>query len=210
MWRAILPTLLSLTPYQADQEPPEARAERMEVIAKAIDYAASRATCGGAYAEDLSCVRLYPGSRTELASMLVGLGYMESGFSLHVHDGRCGPRECDAITFRDRDGRLRTIHRARSSWQVHFNHRLHEVWEDMAGTSQWQTCNAAWAATIVLSGAKARCRTRLGALSGYAGVQGCTYSNGPKRLAFIDRMEAKIRAGGPTPKPVPERVAVAD
>jgi hypothetical protein len=206
MWRAILLTLLSLDPCYTDNEEPEAREERMTVVAKAIDYAASRATCSGAYAEYQECSRLYRGSRTELAAMLAGIGYEETRFSLHVHEGRCGETECDSVVTRDKRGQVVLVtHRARSPWQVHYNRFLGEVWGEMAGTSQWETANAAWAATVVLSWSKRRCRDRLGALSGYAGSRSCRWPGAPARLVFVERIEAQLSAN-----PEPEMVATSE
>src|SRR5687767_12279984 len=44
--------------------------------------------------------------RAEWASLIVAIGYAESGFSLRIMDGRCKPWECDRG-------------RARGGWQVH-------------------------------------------------------------------------------------------
>ncbi len=200
MWKAILLVLLGLRPNAGDHESEAERSERMTIVAKSIDYAASRGTCSGAYSEDESCKRIYHGDRVELASMLTALGYMESGFALNVHEGRCRQNECDSYVLKDRQGRVyRVVHRARSPWQVHFNPMIRDVWDDMQGTTQWQTANAAWAATMVLSASKSRCKDRLGAISGYAGSATCRWSGAPRRLELVERVEAKLMASESAP-----------
>jgi hypothetical protein len=197
MWNAILTVLLGLQPHQYDaEEPPAERAERMATIAKAIDYASSRVTCSGPWSE-VECDRRYPGSQVELASLLLAIGHMESGFAGPIQDGRCRDHECDA--YRRSDGTV--AHRARSYWQVHRNSRLEEVWDEMVGIEQWPTNNSAWAAAIVLAGHRYRCKTVLGALSGYAGVPSCDWDSAQERATFAKRLAVKLRQAQRAPAP---------
>jgi hypothetical protein len=192
MWHAILTVLLGLRPHSTDTETPAERAARMEVVARAIDYASARATCSGPWTE-VECSPIYRGSRLELASLLLALGIEESGFAERIHKNRCAPTECDA--HRLRDGRV--VHRSRSVWQVQHNQAIAAEWENATGTSTWQTFDAAWAATVVLSGSRLRCGSVTGAVSGYAGSPSCAWSGAPRRVALANRMgEAIVAASG--------------
>jgi len=187
--------LLSLTPFHKDakHENPEERAERMSIIARAIDDAADRATCAGEYATE-GCAKIWPHSKKHLATMLVTLGYWESRFALHVQQGKCGPTECDAVKLRD--GTI--YHRARSYWQIQATGLVaRNDWSGMIGTDLIPTARASWTAAKVVSAAARRCAKRapsweMGAISGYAGGIGCTWRKAGPRVRFKHMLDGKL------------------
>ena len=192
MWQVLLVILLGFRPYYLDHEAPAERSARMETVAKAIEYAASRATCGGAFSEWRECSPVYPGDRIELAALLSATAQKETNLARHVHEGHCFAGECDSVVIR---GQL--IHRARSLWQVHFNPAFREEWPNLLGTATWPTNDAAWAAALVLSATKQRCRTLAGAISGYVGSPDCRWEGAEDRLNLMRRVEAELRAALP-------------
>lgn len=191
MWRILLPILLEYSPHHLDLETEVERAARMEVIARSVDYAASRATCSCAFQEWVECRPVYDGTREELGSMLVAVARSESYLALHVHEGRCGTNECDAVS---RSGTI--VHRARSLWQVHFHQDFAEEWENMPGVTLWSTSDAAWAASVVLAMGKRRCGTRLGALTAYLGHYGCSSPEGTARLLAAETVQRRLLSSG--------------
>ncbi len=187
MWEAILVVLLGLRPCELDRETPEDRRARLEVVSQSVEYAAARATCSGAFAEWVECQPIWRRSRSELTALLVTVAYEESKLALHVHAGRCRDHECDAISS---GGSI--VHRARSLWQVHYSPAFREEWENIPGTTLWQTSDAAWAATRVLAMGERRCGTVLGSLAGYLGLPNCRGEPALRRLVMAERIEREI------------------
>lgn len=191
MWKPILTVLLALDPYYQDNESMEERSARMEVVARAIDRAAQHATCE---ATEEACTPVWSGSKMELTALLVGLGYFESRFAKHVHEGRCGTYECDAIVYRDVHGRvLRVMHRARSSWQLQRTMLVQRYWDHLEGTSDRSTTLAAWSAALVLASSRGRCKDLPGTISAYAGSRTCSWAGAPKRAKFVVQITSKLR-----------------
>jgi hypothetical protein len=191
MWQILLTILLGLRPYSLDQEAAPDRSARLETVAKAIEYASSRATCQGAFTAWAECSPIYHGARIELAALLLVMAQEESGLALHVHEGRCRPHECDAAMVR---GQL--VHRARSLWQVHYHPAFAEEWPNLAGTATWPTNDAAWAATVVLSLGDPR-RTLRTAVCNYLGAEDCRSPVVDHRLRLVWRYQAELRAALP-------------
>jgi hypothetical protein len=89
-----------------------------ELIANAISDAAES-------------VQGWPGSKRELAMLLLTVAWHETRLSLRIHEGRCRPYECDHG-------------RARGLWQLHAHASLpHERWLTVAGLDAQSTLNAA-------------------------------------------------------------------
>jgi hypothetical protein len=203
MWKAILTVLMSLQSVDPPTETLVERVDRMTNIARAIEYAADRATCTRTFSGWTDCQPIYLGPAEDIEVPLISLGYQESGFLLRVHSGNCYTNECDAI--RLTNGAI--VHRARSPWQVHWNPSIKEEWQYMLGTDQWQTANAAWSAAVIYTKAFRRCRTVEGAVSGYAGWKTCRWPEAAKRVAFMDRVREKLERARDEIAPEPELVA---
>lgn len=180
----ILSMLLSLPPAYVDRDEPD-HDTRMQTIAEAIAHASDRATCSHAY-DDSRCQPIWTGDETELAALLVTKGWWESRFAKNVHEGRCGPQECDAT--RLRNGTI--VHRARSPWQVQRTSYSESLWDDIEGSDFESTRNAAWVATKILSDGKQRCRSNFGALSWYA-VQKCSSRMAKNRFFTFEKLTGK-------------------
>lgn len=179
LFDAILAVLLSLPPSAADaRETANERAQRLEVLARAIDEASAEATC--ADDRDPECAPTWPGSQAELAALLISTGWHESAFARHVHAGACRAHECD-------NGR------ARSPWQLHASGMVPVAeWRAMAGSSADATYTAAVAAARVLASGRARCRSVSGALAAYATGGRCSWSGTRARLRTAQRVQPRL------------------
>jgi hypothetical protein len=184
--------LLSLTPFYQDRESFEEREARMQTLASAMVDSADRATCSGQY-EIEQCVQVWFGSKKQLVLLLATKGNFESRFAKHIHEGNCGPRECDATRWRDpRTGKFVVFHRSKSVWQVQSSRRVpREEWNQIEGTDFDSTQKAAWAATKVLSLAMNKCKTVRGAFALYGTGRSCTLKSADKRARFYEQLEKK-------------------
>jgi len=181
--------LLSMGPSYGDREPWDLRTQRMEIVAKAIDDASAQATCSDAYAVE-TCKRSWPGSKRELALLLVTKGYWESRFAKNVHEGKCRPYECDAATI---NGNI--IHRARSPWQIQRTGLVSkEEYAKMKSASLESTTMAAVVATRHLAVGMAKCRTIPGAISIYGGAGNCNWKGSAGRYKFFKDISARSEA----------------
>lgn len=181
--------LLSLEPSYSDNEPWDVRTQRMETVAKAIDDAAAQATCSDAHAVE-TCKPMWPGSKRELALLLVTKGYWESRFAKNVHEGKCRPYECDAATI---NGNI--IHRARSPWQVQRTNLVtKEEYSKMQSSSLESTTMAAVAATRHLAVGMAKCHTIPGAISIYGGAGNCNWKGAAGRYKFFKDISKRSNA----------------
>lgn len=191
MLNYILLLLMSVTPAYSDLETWDERIARMTILAGAIDNAASWATCTDKYepTKEKPCKVQWTGNKKDLAILLVTKGYWESRFSKRVHEGKCKPDECDP--HRNSDGTV--THRARTSWQMQFTSYVkEEEWRTFVGADQKSTNTAAGVAARILSKAHARCNNGIyGALSGYAGNMGCSWSGVANRFEFFKKLKAK-------------------
>jgi hypothetical protein len=185
--------LLKLPAYAADKETPEERHERMEMTAESLASASAWATCSRDWEQTDWCVPVWPkGERLELLVMAITQGFWESRFALHVHQDRCGPTECDAI--RLRDGSI--YHRARTPWQLQKTRWVLPFWESMRGAKAIPTAEAAYAAMLVLGGARGRCGSEPEAwISGYGWGRCDLWRGAPKRAAMYDALLRTARAG---------------
>jgi hypothetical protein len=143
MLRAILfQILMSLPASTHTPEAPEARQERMEVVARAVADAS----------EELARKR-WPGPAQEVALVLTTIAWHESGLDLDVHAGRCKDHQCDPYR---KNGVV--LHRAASLWQLHTNKIVPpKVWATIAGTDEESTRRAAFFAGSLASGARGMC-----------------------------------------------------
>lgn len=181
----ILLILMSLPAAHRDTESWEERNGRMEVTARAIDAASSRATCTGKF-ESQDCERIWHGAKKDLALLLVTKGWWESRFAQNVHEGNCAPTECDATKV----GNV-VVHRARTAWQMQQTGLLtRREWNTMVGTTYKQTRTAAWVAARILSRGKKACHSRFGALS-YYGRGRCNWSGARPRIHFYRKLKSK-------------------
>jgi hypothetical protein len=166
--------LLKLPAFHLDQETTEERQARMETIATAIVKATDNATC---YKKE-NCKPRWIGSRDQLATLLLTIGFLESGFAKHIHEDKCRTKigECDGG-------------RAKSLWQVHNSNNLPQgYWATLGGTDLDATTRAASVAALYLVRANNRCQgSILGTISAYA-VGSCVgYKHKEKREAFFKR-----------------------
>lgn len=170
-------------------EAPAARTERLAVVGSAIAEAAARARCGPPWGRLEGCRPIWPGSAVELAGVLLGTAYLESGLALHVHAGRCRVAigECDAG-------------RARSLWQLQRTKHVWHSWRELEGVGEWSTFSAAWGATRTLASARAFCARRApstpwleATVAAYARGYTCTWRPAARRARFIVSVERRIR-----------------
>lgn len=170
---AILTALLALPPYHRDAEVMAERERRLSTVAVAIDQVVARYTCGDTTEP---CRPAWPGTRPQLAAMLVTQGFFESGFAQHLHEGVCGPHECDGG-------------RAHGLWQVHAGGPVpFEAWQEMSGTSARSTWTSAFYAASLLSKSMKACGTLAGAVSMYATGKTCEWAGAAPRIAFMRKL----------------------
>lgn len=106
--------------------------DQAQMIATAIDQAVEE-------------TRGWPGSKRELASLMLAIAWHETRLSLRIHDGRCKPYECDRG-------------RARGLWQLHAHRSLpRERWLKVAGLNPEFTRNAASEAALALVRSRRMC-----------------------------------------------------
>lgn len=180
---------MGLPAHQLDKEEPAARQTRMQIIADAIADASQRATCSEAYSSE-ECVPIWPLSSIELSALLVTEAYSESRFARNVHEGKCRAWECDPVRSAY-TGQVR--HRARSIWQIHRSSPVEAEWDQMLGADQSSTTAAAWAAAKLLTRGYRACGSIAGAISRYAGVDDCHWSEAEKRVRFYISLRERIR-----------------
>jgi hypothetical protein len=184
---AILALLVSLQGDLRDRETEEERLARMTTISHGIQYAVEGSTCSDHPYED--CDREWLYSEHELAALLVTIGYHETRFARHVHEGQCMPHECDAV--RMPGGGV--YHRARSSWQMHRISLVRgDEWAEMLGTSLHATRTAATVAARILSFSAMRCGSIEGAISSYATGTTCRWSGAAPRMRTYRRFLKRI------------------
>lgn len=172
--------IMSLTPAYGDRETWEEREKRVGMIAVAIDEAAARGTCVEAY-EVEGCEKVWPGSKRELAMVLVATGYFESKFAKNVHEGKCKSYECDSYR---RAGQI--VHRARSLWQIQKTGLVtRDEYEKMKSMTVEGTTTSAIAATRHIAIGMKKCKTILGAFSMYSGAKVCSWKDGRLRENFF-------------------------
>lgn len=169
--KLLVTLLITLPVYKADVSAP-AKAAQLETLGAAIASAAT--------AED------WPLGEKSLAALLITVGYHESAFALHVHEGRCRPWECDGG-------------RARGPWQLHSNRYTRTVWDQLHGVEHSEIQARAAAKMLTLAywtcvGRKRRDDWVRLTLRGYAGA-GC---NSPikgedSRVAMFMRVKARLQ-----------------
>lgn len=180
---------MGLPAHQLDNEESGARQERMHVIAAAIADASQRATCTAGYSSP-ECEPIWPLSAVELSALLVAEAYSESRLARNVHEGKCRAWECDPVRSAY-TGEVR--HRARSIWQIHRSSPVETEWDQMLGADQGSTTSAAWAAAKLLTRGYRSCNSIAGAISRYAGVDACHWSEAAKRARFYAALRERIR-----------------
>jgi hypothetical protein len=183
----LLLLLLGLRAHHLDREEPEARQERLGIIADAVSDASLRATCSEQYATE-DCKRHWPLSPLDLGVLLVTQAYLESTLAKNVHEGNCRSYECDPIRIVGL-GQIR--HRARSLWQIHRISPIESEWEHMQGSDLQSTTAAAWAAAKLLGRGYRACSSIAGAVTRFAGVEGCEWSEAPKRARMYTALRQR-------------------
>jgi hypothetical protein len=180
---------MGLPVHHLEHEDTDARQARLQVIAAAVTDAAEQATCSSSY-RSAACSNLWPGPALDLGVLLITQAYEESRLAKNVHEGKCRPYECDPIRI-GRSGEIK--HRARSLWQIHRIGQVEEEWEHMVGTDFTSTRAAAWAAAKVLSRGYRACGSFSGAISQYAGVGTCHWSEAKRRGKLVVQLRARAR-----------------
>lgn len=177
--------LLGLPAHHLDHEEPGARQSRLQIVADAVTDATQRATCSDKY-RTVDCKPLWPLSALELGVLLITEAYSESRLAKNVHEGNCRSYECDPV----RNARTGLVqHRARSIWQIHRIAPIESEWDHMQGSDLQSTTAAAWAATKLLSRGYLACGSIAGAITRYAGIGGCQWSESEVRA----RMYTSLR-----------------
>jgi hypothetical protein len=166
----LVTVLMSIQPWYGDQESWDDRQARMTLVAQGIDDASSRMTCSDAF-KIPECKRKWPGSKKQLALLLVTKGWWESKFAKHVHEGNCGPNECDSV--KHPDGTI--TWKARSPWQIQQMGWVRKgEWEKIDKADQQGTTVAANIAARALAAGYSYCGTIDGAIGTYGGA-GCNW-----------------------------------
>jgi hypothetical protein len=102
-------------------------------------------TIAAAIADAVDHVDDWPGSKRELATLLLTVAWHETGLSLRIHEGRCKPYECDHG-------------RARGLWQLHVHSLLPRArWLGVAGLDFESTRTAAFEAARALVRSRHMC-----------------------------------------------------
>lgn len=156
----LLSFLLSLPVYAEDAGDSRKRAQ-LENVASAVDAVA--------------------GEDRTMAALLLSTGWVETGYSLRIHDGHCQTWECDHG-------------RARGPWQVWKNGRPKTQWALMRGLEH--TPEQAQAAAEVLRAGLKKCGNVRGAIARYVGLP-CSARNAHLEVRFLwfKRAQNIIRKG---------------
>jgi len=182
----ITTVLLSLQPSYGDGENWEQRQGRMEIIAKAIDDATSKATCTEKYNVP-GCEKIWNNDKKSLALLLVTKGYWESKFAKNVHEGKCRKYECDAYTV---NGKV--AHRARSLWQIQRTTLVNkDEYSKMNSSTFESTKMSAIVASRYLAEGMKKCNTIEGTIAVYGGAKTCTWVGAKQREQFYKMLEKR-------------------
>ena len=179
--------LTSLPPWYEDVNE-EGRNERLTVIAESEAVGVERAMAPRC--EEIASPWCRPWYSKDPVTLLAGvsaLGWWETKFARHVHEGRCRAWECDA--WKRKDGVV--VHRARSVWQVH---AWAAGWDRMLGVELAPTTVAAGAAARLVAVGLNTCGSKLGAVTRYAGRGGCSWAGGAGRVRTWEQLEKVGRA----------------
>lgn len=194
----IFSVLVGFQPHHLDaNETPFERAQRMAVAALAVSSVSAEATCQGDWAHADWCKPIWPGSRRELAALLVMKARMESGLARRIQEGDCRGMECDA--YRDARGTLH--YRAHGYWQLQESAMVpRREWRAAIGLDAESVRTGAWAAAKVLSASRKRCARwspevpwDVATVSGYASGNTCVWSGAPPRVAVYRSIFARMR-----------------
>jgi hypothetical protein len=192
MIQLLLALLLSLPAYYRDVETPAERLERMTTVAQGISNAVDESTCTGAFERSDWCKVVWPGSRNQLAALLVTEADSESHLAAHVHAGRCRANECDGGwahgIFQQQPGPWLTL----------------DEWQQIQGVEIVPTTLSALAATRHLSSGLKRCRSIEGAISFYARPSTCRWPGAALRMPLYRRTLKALMSGSP-----PENASVS-
>lgn len=145
--------LIALPPWHGDVKEVD-RHDRLRIIADSVAVGAIEATCDDGQKED--CKRTWPGSSYEVGSLATDLGWWESRYAKHVHEGRCRLKigECDAV--RLSNGIYVAL--AQSPWQLQQSGLVPgKIWRKINKADRESTGMAAKAAIHVLGVARASC-----------------------------------------------------
>lgn len=176
--KVVLTILLLFHPHYLDEETAEERKARLTNLAVAIDESGDRATCAGRFDVE-ECKRVWPGSKTELVLALLTRGHFESHFAQNIHAGKCRKWQCDAVKMHGK-----TVHLARTVWQLQWEKLFKEEWSKMLGIELEPSKYAAWAATKKVAQTYRYCRAG-------RGVSACRSKRGATRVRYYKRMERK-------------------
>ena len=183
--RVLVLLFLSLPPWWQDRQE-ENRSARIEVMARATEYATDRLTCNG---QDEKCRPLWPlDQRDDLAILLATIAWHETRLAKHVHENRCRRWECDPY---HAGGEL--LHSSRGPWQVK-RAALPEHWDRIQGSDLESTKLGAYAAARLLSYGRRRCGgTLAGAVSMYATGRDCAWEGTAERMRTFRKLKRTAR-----------------
>lgn len=178
--------------YEDVNEDPIERHARMSTIAMSVADASDRASCTGRWEAVPDCKRMWYGDPTDLAMGVLALGWHETRYSKHVHEGRCKPWECDPYV--RADGTIG--HKAHGPWQIH---SWAQGWSKMTNTSYAATYTGAFAAATSISSGYGTCRgSYRGAVSRYATGKTCDWKGAGPRVntwMLCNSLAARARSG---------------
>ena len=181
--------LMGLPAHYLDREDVSERQMRLRTIAAAVADVSEQATCSGTF-DRADCQAVWPETALNLGTLLIVQAYAESRLARNVHEGNCRDFECDPIRVA-RTGEVK--HRARTLWQIHHIKAVDEEWDRMVGVDFESTRAAAWAATKILSRGYRACGSFAGAISRYAGIDGCRWSEAERRGKLVERLGERGR-----------------
>lgn len=145
--------LMKQHPSIYDREDEARRAERMHIVAEAIEYATKRAACQD---QPLPCKPIFS-NRQLMTALLLAKGRGESAFAAYVHEGRCQEGPVGARCDPDKKG----VARAHGPWQQWPASVFpHSDWDAMHQATLEGTKLAAWHATKLLAGGEKSCPNR--------------------------------------------------
>lgn len=139
-------------------------------------------------------MRVWPGSRKDLAFALVAQAIKESHLAQHVHANTCRleKRECDSVRVYDASTRsVVYVQNSFSPWQLKkFDDIPAEEWEQIRSGIPG-TKYAAWHAARRFSSAYRACEGYAGAFSRYATGSSCSWYGAKERVTFLESLKRK-------------------
>lgn len=175
-------------PSDADHYPTN-REDWLVRVVESVDVATQAVMCEGGFANE-TCVKLWSGTRKELAVLLLVESFWESRISARIQAGACRSDECDSYK-NHRTGKVQ--HAAVSMWQLHQSGlTTPDLWMASVGTDPENIQIAAFNAARILGKSRSHCSRRSsswvhGAISAYATGASCDWPGAKVRVQSFYR-----------------------